>query len=197
MSLSNQKPNKNKLTNKLTINAGQWRSRVVTFPDVTGLRPTPNRVRETVFNWLGQTLHDKTCLDAFAGSGALGFEAASRGASYVVMCESSAVAAAFLTENAKRLEATNIEIIKRDVLQYLPSQRLKFDVVFCDPPFDAKLYAPFLALIQPFLAEDARLYWESAIPLDAEPTVLKDYEVVKTSRAGAVYFGLLRRNLSG
>jgi 16S rRNA (guanine966-N2)-methyltransferase len=192
MKLSTLKPNKN----KLIINAGCWRSRVVTFPNVVGLRPTPNRVRETVFNWLGQTLHNKICLDAFAGSGALGFEAASRGASHVVMCESNTVAAASLTENAKRLNSTNIEIIKRDVLQYLASQRLKFDVVFCDPPFDAKLYTPFLGLIQPFLAEDARLYWESAIALDGEQIVLKDYEVVKSSKAGAVYFGLLRRKAS-
>jgi 16S rRNA (guanine966-N2)-methyltransferase len=183
--------------NKLTINAGQWRSRVVTFPDIAGLRPTPSRVRETVFNWLGQTLHDKICLDAFAGSGALGFEAASRGASRVVMCESNTTATASLMENAKRLDATNIEIIKRDVLQYLPTQRLTFDVVFCDPPFDSGLYAPFLEAIQPFLAEDARLYWESAIPLDAESSVLKDYAVVKSSKAGAVYFGLLRRHISG
>lgn len=192
MKQSNSPSNPKPTQNKLIINAGCWRSRVVTFPDVVGLRPTPSRVRETVFNWLGQTLYDKSCLDAFAGSGALGFEAASRGASHVLMCESNSVAAASLAENVKRLEATNIEIVKRDVLQYLPTQPLKFDVVFCDPPFDAKLYTPFLKLIQPFLAEDARVYWESAMVLDAEPTVLKDYEVVKSSKAGAVYFGLLR-----
>jgi len=187
-------PNKNKLF-KLNINAGQWRSRVITFPDVVGLRPTPNRVRETVFNWLGQTLHDKTCLDAFAGSGALGFEAASRGASQVVMCELHKDAAASLLANAKRLttnDATRIEIINRNVFEYLPTQQQKFDVVFCDPPFQANLYAPFLMQIQPFLAVDARLYWESAIQLDRDPTVLENYEVVKTSRAGAVYFGLLQ-----
>lgn len=185
----------NRQQNKITINAGHWRSRVITFPSVTGLRPTPNRVRETLFNWLGQRLNGQTCLDAFAGSGALGFEAASRGASRVVMCESNKDAAASLTENCNRLEANNvatIEIIKRDVFTYLPTQQMRFDVVFCDPPFTANLHGPFLGLIQPFLAENARVYWESAIGLDCDSTTLKDYEVLKTSRAGAVYFGLLQ-----
>jgi 16S rRNA (guanine966-N2)-methyltransferase len=179
--------------NRLKINAGQWRSRIITFPDAEGLRPTASRVRETVFNWLGQQLTDKVCLDAFAGSGALGFEAASRGAKHVTMCELNAAAAKSLIENAKTLNATNIDIVKQDVLRWLPTQRATFDIVFCDPPFAQMLHAPFLAAIQPFLAEDARVYWESATPLDTLPIVAASYEMVKSSKAGAVYFGLLAK----
>jgi 16S rRNA (guanine966-N2)-methyltransferase len=182
---------KSQPTNQVKINAGHWRSRIITFPNGEGLRPTASRVRETVFNWLGQQLTDKVCLDAFAGSGALGFEAASRGAKHVTMCETNAVAAKSLIENAKTLSATNIDIVKRDVLTWLPTQRQIFDIVFCDPPFAQMHHAPFLAAIQPFLAEDARVYWESSAPLDTVPVVAASYEIIKSSKAGAVYFGLL------
>ena len=100
--LKGAKPND---PNRIRIIGGQWRSRIIEFPDGEGLRPTANRIRETLFNWLGQTLHDKRCLDLFAGSGALGFEAASRGAVEVVLVENNRAAMQALKRNQEKLAA--------------------------------------------------------------------------------------------
>ncbi len=185
------------LSNSIRIGAGKWRSRVVRFPDVVGLRPTPDRVRETVFNWLGQSLHGKICLDAFAGSGALGFEAASRGAAQVVMCESNATAVLSLQQNVRLLLASHCVVAAHDVLGWLKENPKLFDIVFCDPPFDAGLLAPFLEAISGHLSADALVYVEMREPLDLVPAISADYRVVKSSKTGAVYFGLLRLNTTG
>lgn len=177
--------------NRLRIIGGQWRSRTLTFPDVTGLRPTGDRVRETLFNWLGQTLHDQVCLDAFAGSGALGFEAASRGAARVLMCERDRTAYAKLVENRVLLGASACEVVHGDVLAKLAMGTEKFDLVFCDPPFAARLHNDFLVAIVPHLAPDACVYVESATPLDKLLAVESQYEIARNARAGAVYYGLL------
>ena len=105
--------------NKVRIGAGEFRSRIIAFPDSEGLRPTPNRVRETLFNWLGQTLYGRTCLDLFAGSGALGFEAASRGAERVVMVEKSLSVFRALKENEVRLGCKNVILRHQDGLQFV------------------------------------------------------------------------------
>ena len=105
------------------------------FPDVEGLRPTPERVRQTVFNWLGQDLTGKTCLDLFAGTGAFGFEALSRNAKSVVMVENSGAAYQALLQNQQLLEAKNSQILRQDVLVYLSQNTQLFDVIFCDPPY--------------------------------------------------------------
>src|ERR1700682_6016251 len=105
--------------NRVRIIAGRWRSRLVRFPPAANLRPTPDRVRETLFNWLGQRLDGLACLDLFAGSGALGFEAMSRGAARVVMVESDPEVAAALRESARVLEAEGVEIVASDALAYL------------------------------------------------------------------------------
>jgi 16S rRNA (guanine966-N2)-methyltransferase len=193
---------KSHATNRVRISAGEWRSRVLSFPDVDGLRPTGDRVRQTLFNWLGQHLHGKVCLDAFAGSGALGFEAASRGAARVRMCETDRVAFAALTANKALLNAAQCEIINQDVMRAFAmasSANEKFDIVFCDPPFAAGFHATFLAAVAPFLAEEALVYVESPEPLDslvASPS-LSGYTIVKSAKAGAVFFGLLRHTASG
>src|SRR4051812_41703413 len=119
--------------NRVRIIAGQWRSRLVRFPEAPGLRPTPDRVRETLFNWLGQHLDGLSCLDLFAGSGALGFEALSRGARRVVMVERDRATAAALRASAQSLEAANVEIIESDAMRFLAQPREAFDVVFVDP----------------------------------------------------------------
>lgn len=177
--------------NQIRIGAGVWRSRVLTFPDIEGLRPTSDRVRETVFNWLGQTLNGKACLDGFAGSGALGFEAASRGAAAVTLCEADARAAKSLVENLQKLVANNVTIVRQDVLQWLKTNKQTFDIVFCDPPFAANLHRPFLAAIRPHLAPDALVYVEAAAPLATLLT--DDWQVLKSAKAGAVYYGLIGR----
>ena len=106
-------PSKAIKTNQVRINAGVWRSRLLKFPDVEGLRPTPERVRITVFNWLGQDLTGKTCLDLFAGTGAFGFEALSRNAKNVTMVENSHVAYQSLLQNQGLLNAENCQILTR------------------------------------------------------------------------------------
>jgi len=184
------------LRNQIRIGGGLWRSRVLAFPDAPGLRPTPDRIRQTLFNWLGQTFHGKTCLDAFAGSGALGFEAASRGAERVVMCEANSAVARVLAANAALLGADQCSIVPRSVFDWLRACTVKFDIVFCDPPFSENLYASFLVRLTPHLAENALVYVEAAHPIELLvielATAAPSYEVVKSCKAGSVYFGLLR-----
>lgn len=188
---------KSNTTNKVRIGAGTWRSRIIRFPDADGLRPTPDRVRATVFNWLGQSLTGKVCLDAFAGSGALGFEAASRGAEKVFLCESNALALTGLRENATLLQASRCQIVAKDVLQWLKNPPIKFDVVFCDPPFNTALTAPFLTAIAKHLTPTGVIYLESGAPFGNTLMIGENYEVLKSSKAGAVHFGLLRLKPTG
>ena len=119
---------------KVRIIGGQWRSRILTFPEHADLRPTPDRIRETVFNWLGQDLSGLICLDLFAGSGALGFEAASRGAALVVMIDVDARIFRALHENKEKLQATQVELIMMNAVNFMNSDIRKFDVIFLDPP---------------------------------------------------------------
>ncbi len=121
----------------MRINAGEWRSRVLKFPDVDGLRPTPDRVRQTVFNWLGQDLTGLDCLDLFAGTGVMGFEALSRNANSAVLVELAKPAFKALMENKRLLKADRADVLLQDALQFLARRDLaKFDVVFCDPPYN-------------------------------------------------------------
>ena len=177
--------------NSVRIGGGEWRGRLLTFPHAEGLRPTGDRVKQTLFNWLGQSMLGMTCLDAFAGSGALGFEAASRGASQVVLCESNRETARSLSGNAERLGALQCKVFPVDVSLWLHTNSLKFDVAFCDPPFSAALNT-FLAQLMPHLAVGARMYVESGQPIDSLCTPPSRFVVEKASKAGAVHFGLLR-----
>jgi len=180
----------------IRIIGGDWKRSPLPVLDLDGLRPTPDRVRETLFNWLGQRLDGQRCLDLFAGSGALGFEAASRGAERVVMVERSPRAAAQLRANQARLGARTIEIAEADALRLAAGLAPgSFDVVFLDPPFgDADLLARALALAAPLVAADGFLYVESGSALDpsAEPA-LAGWTVVRDGRAGAVRYHLLQR----
>jgi 16S rRNA (guanine966-N2)-methyltransferase len=174
--------------NRVRIIGGKWRSRIVTFPAAAELRPTPDRVRETLFNWLGQRLDGLSCLDLFAGSGALGFEALSRGARRVVMVERDRQVHAALRESATLLEAEGAEIVASDALAYLQRAQETFDVVFLDPPFASGLAARALPLLAPRLAPEARVYVESAEAV-APPA---GWHVVREDRAGAVRYALLQ-----
>ena len=188
-------PKKAATNNRVRIIGGQWRSRVLTFPTAIGLRPTGDRVRETLFNWLGQTLHGQCCLDVFSGSGALGFEAASRGAKLVTMMDASAPVYAALEHNRDLLEATNCQLLRGDALlnlNKLKTQAAKFDVVFIDPPFASDLLEPTLGALPALLNPHARVYveWASALP-DALVCEAGPWQIEKSSRAGAVHFALL------
>jgi 16S rRNA (guanine966-N2)-methyltransferase len=178
--------------NRVRIIGGAWRSRVIRFPDQQSLRPTPDRVRETLFNWLGQDLTGLACLDLFAGSGALGFEAASRGARQVVMAERERSVCAALTANAGALGATQVRIVHDDALHFLRSAPGVYDVVFLDPPFAAAGNTPWdavFAALLPVLATQARVYCESGAML-APPA---GWETLRQSRAGQVHYQLLKR----
>jgi len=173
--------------NRVRIIAGRYRRRLLSFPDLDGLRPTPDRVRETLFNWLGQELDGLSCLDLFAGSGALGFEAASRGARRVVMVEKGKAPLMALKANRQELGADEIEVVAMDALMYLKSCRDCFDVILLDPPFDADLLPVLLPLVRPRLAEAGYLYIEGRSLPD-----LSDWQVERQGKAGVVHYALLR-----
>jgi 16S rRNA (guanine(966)-N(2))-methyltransferase RsmD len=162
--------------------------------DRPGLRPTPDRVRETLFNWLGQDLTGWRVLDAFAGSGALGFEAASRGATEVLLLERDAALVRSLQASQARLGATALRVEQADALAWMARcAPARFDLVLLDPPFDAGLQAPALAAAAPLPAPGGLLYLESpsALAADAIPAGLA---LARQGRAGTVHYHLLRRN---
>ncbi len=189
------RPPARKHRNRVRIIGGEWRSRVIEFPDQasTGLRPTPDRVRETVFNWLGQTLHDQRCLDLFAGSGALGFEAASRGAASVVMVENERHAFAALESNRKKLNATTCRIVQVDALKFLATHADRHDVIFVDPPFTLSLLPKLLPLLAAKLAEGGVIYAEcgEALADVLAKNAITALKINKVGRAGASHFALL------
>ena len=179
--------------NRVRIVGGEWRSRVIEFPDALGLRPTPDRVRETLFNWLGQTLTNQHCLDLFAGSGALGYEAASRGAASVTMVEQDRAAADALAHNQTKLAATTCKIIRGDALKFIATSKEKFDVIFVDPPFASQLMSQLLPLLANKLTSTGVLYAEWGEPLAVllAQHPVPGLSIVKQGRAGAVHFALL------
>ncbi len=163
------------------------------FPDSEGLRPTPDRVRETLFNWLGQDLSGLSCLDLFAGSGALGIEAASRGAVRVVLVENSRPALAALAANVGLLDAGGrLEIVAADAVKFAssrPSTASRFDVVFLDPPYKQGWLERVAPLLPALAADDGVLYVEAEQALDA----CGEWRTVRCGRAGQVYYHLMRR----
>lgn len=171
----------------MRIIGGQWRSRRLAVPPVPGLRPTADRVRETLFNWLGQDLTGRSCLDLFAGSGALGFEAASRGAAPVVMVERDAAAFHALTANARALGAARVELRREDGLQFLARDSRCFDVVFLDPPYASGDLPRALDQLAGRVAPGGRVYAESA--RDVEPG--SRWQIVRSGRAGQAHYALL------
>lgn len=175
--------------NKVRIIGGEWRSRILSFPDSAGLRPTADRVRETLFNWLGQTLEGKACLDLFAGSGALGFEALSRYARHVTLVEKNGAVHAALRENAAKLGAQRLTLVNTDSLQWLHQDRGVYDVIFLDPPFGADLLPRVWPLLVDRLAPEGAVYIESGVPL----SVPEGWTLWRSGRAGMVYYGLAKR----
>jgi len=175
--------------NTVRIIGGLWRSRILEFPDAPDLRPTPDRVRETLFNWLGQHLGGMACLDLFAGSGALGFEALSRGAASVVMVEKHPAALRALRDNAQKLGAANLTVVRGDALEFARGARSRFDVVFVDPPYRLGMHATALALLRGLLVEGGRVYLEGDAAFEAP----RGWTIFKRARAGNVHFHLLAR----
>ncbi|SFE43725.1 16S rRNA (guanine(966)-N(2))-methyltransferase RsmD [Nitrosomonas sp. Nm166] len=172
---------------KVRIIGGHWRSRQIVFPDQPDLRPTSDRIRETVFNWLGQHLDGLSCLDLFAGSGALGFEAASRGAGQVVMVEADARAYKALLENKKKLQAMQVELVLRDALSFMHADARKFDVIFLDPPYRLGLLPELLLLLPSHLAKNGLVYTETKGVWVPD----KKWQAKRSGKAGEVYYQLL------
>lgn len=161
---------------------------MISFPDVPGLRPTPDRVRETLFNWLGQTLYGRTCLDLFAGSGALGLEAASRGAERVEMVELNSKAYSALQDNIKKLGCVNVFVHARDGLEFATRDSRRYDVIFLDPPFQSDYLPKLLEILPQRLNENGVVYVESGAAID----VAAPWQVVKSGKAGQVHYRLLQ-----
>lgn len=178
---------------RVRIVGGEWKRRFVTFHDAPGLRPTPDAVRETLFNWLGQSLEGRACLDPFAGSGVLGLEAASRGARRVVMVERDRTAVAAIRAAIERLHADVVELVAGDAFETL--RRLgrageRFDLVFLDPPFGQGLLEQALPLVGPLLAPGARVYVEAGAPFAPPP----GWRLERRDRAGNVHYHLIVRD---
>lgn len=182
--------------NQLRIIGGTHKRRVIRFPaldrEINGFRPTPDRVRETLFNWLGQDLIGKRCLDVFAGSGALAFEAASRNASSVIALETSRAAANAIGENQAVLQLPNLKVQQVDAFGFLASTRDSFDVVFLDPPFATDWWDRLAPLIACVSSDGALIYCESAKELSQFGT----FERLKHARAGMVHYHLFAHHRS-
>ena len=182
------------IRNEIRIIAGDWRRRKLRFPVAAGLRPTPDRVRETLFNWLRDDIEGARCLDLFAGSGALGFEAASRGASKVVQVESGDTVCAALRQSCALLSANLVFVIKDNVRHYLTGPPELFDVVFLDPPFRRGWLQPIGMMLENrgWLAPPALVYLESEreLRLDGLPA---SWSRIRQGEAGDVAYGLYQR----
>jgi 16S rRNA (guanine966-N2)-methyltransferase len=177
-------------TGRLRIVAGNWRSRLLQIADVPGLRPTSERIRETLFNWLATRIHGASCLDLCAGTGALGIEALSRGVAEVVFVERSAIAFKTLKNNIASLGATNAELLNLDARSYLGGSSARpFDIVFLDPPFKADLYDELCRLLteQSWLARNARIYIEMGRD-QPELCLPEGWQVLKNKTAGKVRY---------
>ena len=191
---TNQKANSEKANNQVRINAGIWRSRLLKFPDVEGLRPTPERVRITVFNWLGQDLTGKTCLDLFAGTGVFGFEALSRNAKDVTMIENSRPAYNALLHNQAQLyhqtslKAENCQILHQDAQLFLANNLQQFDVIFCDPPYNKAWLNKLLPILNQYLNAEGVLYVEAEYAIQSNV----HWQVIKQNKTGNVFYHLLK-----
>jgi 16S rRNA (guanine(966)-N(2))-methyltransferase RsmD len=178
---------------RVRIVGGAWKRTPLAVPDVPGLRPTPDRVRETLFNWLGQTLEGRSCVDPFAGSGALGLEAASRGARRVVMVERDRVALAAIRAAIERLHAAQVELVAGDafeVLARLARAGERFDLVLLDPPFGQGLVERALPLLPALLAPEALVYVETDTAFEPPP----GWRIARRDHAGNVHYHLIHRD---
>jgi 16S rRNA (guanine(966)-N(2))-methyltransferase RsmD len=186
-------PARRSLPHQVRIIGGAWKRTLLPVADRPGLRPTPDRVRETLFNWLGQDLTGWRCVDAFAGTGALGLEAASRGAGDVLLVEAEGALVDQLRAVVQRLGAQNVRVQRGNALTALASlPAASVDLVFLDPPFEADLFDKALAAARPAIAAEGFVYLEAPRAWDAQALERHRLEVVRHMKAGAVHGHLLR-----
>lgn len=194
---------RNTIPHQVRIIGGQWKRTPLAVADAEGLRPTPDRVRETVFNWLTHLLNgqwqDVACLDLFAGSGAMGFEAASRGAAQVTLVESHPVAIRQMQLSREKLRAQQVEIVRGDALSFarglVERQDGRFDLIFLDPPYEQNWLPKVLPLCERLLKTHGMVYAESEFPLTEEPKPdwLAQWDLIRADHAGMVYYHVLQR----
>lgn len=181
---------------QLRIIAGEWRSRRFSFTEQPGLRPTPDRVRETLFNWLTSRIEGARCLDLFAGSGALTLEALSRGARQVLSCDLNREVVTTLRDHLQTLECTRCEVLQQDALALLagPPPATAFDIVFIDPPFHQELLIPACSALETngWLSSDALIYTESETP-PAQLAFPSTWQLHREKKAGQVWYSLWQR----
>ncbi len=186
--------NLNNTPHQIRIIAGKWRGRKLKVHDMKDLRPTPDRVRETLFNWLAPVIVDARCLDPFAGSGALGFEALSRGAAQVVMIDQSVQLVKLLKEELAQFGADNAEIYCASVPAGLKKTTEPFDIVFLDPPYDSDLLLTTCRYLHEhhFLAKNAYIYLEARQDIK-DNQLPSGWRLLKSQRAGQVYYHLAQK----
>lgn len=173
---------------RLRVIAGQWRSRVIDFDPATGVRPTPDRVRQTLFDWLAPRIRGARCIDLFAGSGALGIEALSRGAASCCFVEEGHRQANAIRTALLLLKAEHTEVLELEASYYLAQTWHRFDLVFLDPPYGKQLHERVLPELPKALAADNRIYLEW--PAGKPPALPAGYELLREKKAGQVCFGL-------
>ena len=180
------------MKNQLRIIGGKWKRRQLPFANIEGLRPTPDRVRETLFNWLMWDIQNAQVLDLCAGSGALGFEALSRGAANVVMIEPDVSQARFLKDNMQLLQANNCQLMVATAQRALNTLNVQFGVLFLDPPYALDLWQELAVLAEPLLADNAYIYVEA----DRDLALLKlpdTWQQIKHTKAGVVQAALYQK----
>ena len=183
--------------NEVRIIGGQWKRTKLPVADAPGLRPTPDRVRETLFNWLGQDLSGWRCLDVFAGSGALGFEAASRGAAQVLLVERDPRLVRSLRETQQRLSATALRVEAADAFAFMRrAEPASYELVFVDPPFEADVFDKALAAAARLVVPGGFVYLEADRAFDDAAVTALELRVHRHGRAGNVHFHLLQRGAS-
>lgn len=194
-----------KTTHQVRIIGGQWKRTPLPVPDGEGLRPTPDRVRETVFNWINHLMagewQQMRCLDLFAGTGVLGFEAASRGAAKVTMIEKHTPALQQIEQSRSKLQAGQVSVVRGDALSFISDARPRaaaeqFDLIFLDPPYQQGWLEKILPACAPLLAENGLVYVEAEFSLTTEPVPewLQNWQLLRADKAGAVFYHLLRAN---
>ncbi len=195
MKSANNKNEKRPPSNQLRIIGGKWRGRKLTFPSIEGLRPTPNRVRETLFNWLAADVPAARCLDLFAGSGALGLEALSRGASHVDFVDRSVESVQQLINNLRLLEAVNSRVKQDDALNWLQQSPTAavYDIVFLDAPFRQGLISNCLDMLAPCLSANGKIYLEMGRE-EILPAIPNDWRLHREKFAGQICYRLFARD---
>ncbi len=183
------KTNRKQTCQSLQIIAGNYRHRKINFIEAEGLRPTGARIRETLFNWLQFDIYEKKCLDLFAGSGILGFEALSRGAKNVTFVEKNNQVAKQLQANIKQLKIDNATVVNQSFEQILSGESSQYDIIFLDPPYSLRLLPNLLEKVKTLSPKF--IFIEDEQPFDDWINKNNDYTILKSKKAGNIYYGLL------